>query len=450
MQHKVKRSFTIILYIACALILTSCQEEKKIPPQPVKVTTVKMEAETIPVVFEFVGFTKSSHPVDIYARVQGYLDKIGYIEGGMVEKGDLLFQLDPRPFIAAVDRAKGLLSKEDANLWNARVTRERLEPLYAQHAASRRDLDNAIAAQLAAEASVQSAKANLIEAELNLSYTTMLSPISGLTGRAKYREGTLITPGENAELTTVSVLDPIWVDFNVPSNDTLKNREELRKGLLLYPKNMDFTMQIVLADGSIFPYPGKANFASPTLDERTGTMLVRAFFSNPYKTLKPGEFAKIRALGAVRPNSLFVPQTAVLESKSGTIVYVVDENNKAEMRPVQAGDWYQKSWVIQSGLKVGDRVIVDGVNKVQPGTSVIITKEVPSTDPTLVSSGSINPPSTATKNQSTSPTKEDPNRKIPSLEKPTTKPAQFSNESTLPTVGTNQQTSSTAEKMNSP
>lgn len=382
----------IALYTAFILILTGCHEEKKIPPPPIQVTVAKMESQTIPQVFEFVGFTKSSHPVDIYARVQGYIDKIGYIEGGMVEKGDLLFQLDPRPFIAAADRAKGMLSKEEANLWNARVTRERLEPLYAQHAASRRDLDNAIAAQLAAEASVQSAKANLIEAELNLSYTTILSPISGLTGRAKYREGTLITPGENAELTTVSVLDPIWVDFNVPSNDMLKNREELRQGYLLYPKDMDFTMQIVLADGTIFPYEGKANFASPNLDERTGTMLVRAAFPNPYQTLKPGEFARVRALGSVRPNSLFVPQSAVLESKSGTIVYVVNENDQAEMRPVVAGNWYEKSWVILQGLNVGDRVIVDGVNKVQPGTVVQITKEVLSTDPTLVNTGSINPP----------------------------------------------------------
>lgn len=382
---KISQSLLLTVFLA---ILTCCHKEVKPPPQPVKVTTVKVEKETIPAVFEFVGFTKSSHPVDIFARVQGYLDKIGYLEGSMVEKGDLLFQLDPRPFIAAVDRAKGMLSREEAILWNARVSRERLEPLYEQHAASRRDLDNAIASQLAAEASVQSAKANLIEAELNLSYTTLLSPISGLSGRARFREGTLITPGENALLTTISVVDPIWVDFNVPSNDILKNRDELEKGLLLFPKDMDFDMQIVLADGSFFPYYGKANFASPTLDERTGTMLVRATFQNPQKSLKPGEFAKVRALGAVRPNSLFVPQSAVLESKSGTIVYVVGEDNKAEIKAVKTGDWYGNSWVIQSGLNIGDRVIVDGVNKVQPGTPVNVVKELLSTDPSLINSSS--------------------------------------------------------------
>jgi membrane fusion protein (multidrug efflux system) len=392
MLAKAKTLFHIAFTSAILFILSACHEEKKVALPPTQVTVVKMEPQTIPQTFEFVGFTKSSHPVDIYARVQGYIDRIGYTEGHMVERGDLLFQLDPRPFIAAVDRAKGALSKEEAILWNARVSRERLEPLYVQHAASRRDLDNAIANQLAAEASVQSAKANLVEAELNLSYTTILSPISGLSGRAKYREGTLITPGENAQLTTISVLDPIWVDFNVPSNDLLKYREDIKKGYLLFPKEMDFTMEIVLADGTAFPFPGKANFASPTLDERTGTMLVRAFFANPYNSLKPGEFARVRAKGAVRPNSLFVPQSAVLESKSGTIVYVVNEKNQAEMLPVVAGDWYEKAWVIQSGLKAGDRVIVDGVNKVQPGTSVIITKEVPSTDPTLLSTGSINPP----------------------------------------------------------
>lgn len=392
MLPQAKTSLHFILLLALTVILSGCKEEQKTAPQAVPVTVVKMEAETIPQIFEYVGFTKSSHPVDIYARVQGYLDRIGYMEGEMVERGDLLFQLDPRPFIAAVDRAKGALSKEEAILWNARVTRERLEPLYKQHAASRRDLDNAIASQLAAEASVQSAKASVIEAELNLSYTTILSPISGLSGRAKYREGTLITPGQNAELTTISVLDPIWVDFNVPSNEMLKHRDDIRKGYLLLPKDMDFTMEIVLADGSTFPHTGKANFASPTLDERTGTMLVRAAFPNPQDSLKPGEFARIRALGATRPNSLFVPQSAVLESKSGMIVYVVNENNQAEMVPVVPGDWYEKVWVIQSGLKAGDRVIVDGINKVQPGTPVIVTKEVPSNDATLIKTGSITPP----------------------------------------------------------
>lgn len=382
-------SFFLLLFL---LTFTACRKEEAPPPPPINVSVAKMVPQTTPAFFEYVGFTKSSHPVDIFARVQGYIDKIGYVEGSMVEKGDLLFQLDPRPFIAAVDRAKGVLSREEAILWNARVTRERLEPLYEQHAASRRDLDNAIAAQLAAEADVQTAKASLVEAELNLSYTTILSPITGLSQRARFREGTLITPGENALLTTISVLDPIWVDFNVPSNDFLTTRELIKKGLLQFPKDMDFTMEIVLSDGSTFPFPGKANFTSPTVDERTGTMLVRAVFANPYKTLKPGEFARVRALGAVRPNSLFVPQSAVLEGKSGMIVYTVGEGDKIEMKPVKTGDWYENTWVIQSGLNPGELVIVDGVNKVQPGTIVNITKETPSNDPSFIYGANATPP----------------------------------------------------------
>jgi len=379
-----KKNSLLFFIPSLLLFLSSCEKEKEVPIRHVNISIVTMQPETIPANFEFVGFTKSSHPVDIYARVQGYLDEIGYIEGDMVEKGESLFQLDPRQYIAAVDSAKGLLSKEEAILWNARVTRERLEPLYEKHAASRRDLDNAIAAQLASEASVQSAKANLIEAELNLSYTTILSPISGLSGRAKFRTGTLITPGENALLTTISVLDPIWVDFNVPSNDILRSRDEVGKSLLQFPADKDFVMELTLADGTTFPYKGKSNFASPTLDERTGTMLVRAYFPNPEQTLKPGEFVRVKAMGAVRPNSLFVPQSAVLESKSGTIVYVVNAEGKAEMQPIKAGDWYGNSWVVQTGLKPGDRVIVEGVNKVQPGTLVNITKEQLSTDPSLI------------------------------------------------------------------
>jgi len=379
-----KKNFSLLFITSLLFFFTGCEKEKEVIVRHVKVSVVKIEPQTIPADFEFVGFTKSSHPVDIYARVQGYLDKIGYIEGDMVETGNSLFQLDPRQYIAALDSAKGLLSKEEAILWNARVTRERLEPLYEKRAASRRDLDNAIAAQLAAEASVQTAKANLVEAELNLSYTTILSPISGLSGRAKFREGTLITPGENALLTTISVLDPIWVDFNVPSNDILRSRDQVGKGLLQFPKDKDFDMQLTLADGTTFPYKGKSNFASPTLDERTGTMLVRAYFPNPEETLKPGEFVRVKAIGAVRPNSLFVPQSAVLQSKSGTIVYLLNDENKAVMQPIKVGEWYGNSWVVQSGLKVGDRVIVEGVNKVQPGSLVDITKELPSTDPSLI------------------------------------------------------------------
>ena len=361
-----------------------CEKQKPLPKREINVSVAIMKPETIPANFEFVGFTKSSHPVDIYARVQGYLDEIAYIEGDLVEKGDLLFQLDPRQYIAAGDSAKGSLSREEAILWNARVTKERLKPLYEKHAASKRDLDDAIAAELAAEANVQSAKANLIQAELNLSYTTILSPISGLSERARFRTGTLITPGENGFLTTISVLDPIWVDFNVPSNEILKSREEMGKNLLQFPADKDFTMELTLANGTTFPFLGKSNFASPNLDERTGTMLVRAYFPNPDKSLKPGEFVRVTAKGAVRPDSLFVPQGAVLESKSGSIVYTLNEKDEAQMQPVQVGDWYGNSWVIQSGLRPGDRVIIDGVNKVQPGTKVKVTKELFSTDPSLV------------------------------------------------------------------
>ena len=366
-----------------SLLLFSCEKKEAPPPRVLEVSVVKLEPKTIPADFEFVGFTKSSHPVDIYARVQGYLDEIAYAEGDMVDEGELLFQLDPREYVAALDRAKADLKREEAILWNARVTKDRLQPLYEKNAASRRDLDNAIAGELSAEANVQVAEAKVIEAELNLSYTTILSPISGLSGRARFRTGTLITPAENGLLTTISVLDPIWVDFNVPSNDILRSRDEITKKLLQFPTDKDFTMKLTLADGTTFPYEGKSNFTSPTLDERTGTMLVRAYFPNPDNSLKPGEFVRVTAIGAVRPNSLFVPQSAVLESKSGMIVYVVGDDGKAEMVPVKTGDWWGNTWVIQEGLKPGQKVVYEGVNKLRPGVPVKITKEILSTDPAL-------------------------------------------------------------------
>ncbi|KAF3363018.1 Efflux pump periplasmic linker BepF [Chlamydiales bacterium STE3] len=365
----------LLQFLIFMLCFSACEKNKEHPrPSAVEVTTFKVQEETIPAVFEYVGVVQSSHPVEIRARVEGYLDKIAYQEGDIVKKGQLLFQIDSRPFIAALDNAKGQLARNEAELWEAQRAVERFRPLYEKKAASKRDLDNATAQLLASEANVASAKAQIREAELNLSYTVIRSPINGASNKSNYREGALITPGANGLLTTLYVIDPIWAYFNVSEGDLLKYREEVLKEQLKYPSDMNFDVQLILSDGSTFESKGKVNFADPSLQQTTGTMLVRAEFINPDNQLKPGQFVRAKVLGAIRPHAIVIPQKAVLQGQDGMYVYVVNPEGKAERRAIVPGDWYKTYWIIKAGLKADEQVIVDGINKVQNGVALTIKK----------------------------------------------------------------------------
>ncbi len=359
------------LSLLLVLNITACSKKETAPQQSfaVGVETVTIEPRTIPAIYSFVGFTQSSHQVEIRARVEGYLEDVAYKEGALVNAGDVLYLLDKKPFEAAVEIAKGALSREQAILWNAKKTKERLEPLFKENAASRKDLDSAISEELTAQAQVQSAKAKLQQAELDLSYTTIRSPISGLAADTNYKEGALITPGAQGLLTTVSVLDPIYVYFSVSENERLKFNTEEAKKEIIFPSNGEFEIELMLADGTTFPHRGKVNFSSPTIDQKTGTMSIRAALPNPGNILVPGQFVRINVLGISRPDAILIPQKAVLEGKNGMFVYVVIDG-KAQIRNVEAGDWYQNDWIMRSGLQKGDVVIVDGVNKVKPNTPV--------------------------------------------------------------------------------
>jgi membrane fusion protein (multidrug efflux system) len=336
---------------------------------------MKVEPKTVPVTFEYVGQTESSHIVEIRARVEGYIDKIAYKEGSLVKQGDVLFQLDPRPFQAKLEEAKGQLSAAKANLTRARREYARIEPLYKQNAVSQRDRDNAEATLLEAEAAVQSAKANVMDAEVNLGYTTIASPITGLSDRAFQREGGLVSPGPTSLLTTVSQPDPMWVYFSVSENDLLKSRDEIAKGVLKFPPKDDFEVQLILADGSIFPEKGRVTFAAPLFSRETGTFLVRAQVANPQGQLRPGQFVRVQLIGATRPNAIVVPQQATIQTAKGHAVYVV-KDGKAELRNVEAGEWQgNDGWFITSGLKNGEEVVVVGTNKLREGAPVKMIKQ---------------------------------------------------------------------------
>lgn len=366
----------------CLLIslffVLSCEKKVEAPKRPpIPVTAYKVVRETIPADFTFVGVAKSSHPVEIRARVEGYLWHIDYVEGSMVKENDLLFRIDPRQFEANLQEAKGELERQEAILWRAKRSLERIEPLYKKNAASLRDLDNATADVLAAEAAVMIARGNVTSAELNLSYTKITSPIHGLTGRAAFREGTLITPSVNGLLTLVSVIDPIWILFSVSDNELLLGQGEKAKNQIVLPKTEEYTVTLELADGTIFPHKGSVNFTSPTLDPLTGAMVVRATFPNPDGTILPEQFVRATVSGAFRPDAIIVPQISVSQGQKGPYVLVINPQGQVSMRNVEVGEWYKDFWVIKQGLSAGETIVAEGVNKVQEGGFVKILSFAP-------------------------------------------------------------------------
>lgn len=371
-MHKIK--WNIILFGAL-LNVTSCQSKKPETSArpPVPVTAFQIKAETIPDVFEFVGVAKSSHPVEIRARVEGYLWSIDYVEGSFVKVGDPLFQLDPRPFIAKLDEATGEQERAEASLWRTQKSLDRMTVLFPKNAVSQKDLDDATAAVMSAQASLAIAKANVVQAELNLSFTKIEAPIDGLSARAVYQQGNLITPSVNGLLTEVSVIDPIWVLFSVSDNELIVGKGEQSRNEIILPSQHEYNVQLELSDGSIFPYIGKLNFTSPTLDPATGSLVVRAAFPNPKGLILPGQFVRAYVSGAKRPNAIIVPQQSVSQGRDGMYVFVINKEGIVSLRTIQVGEWFENYWIVKKGLEDGEIVVVEGTNKIVEGSSVKVT-----------------------------------------------------------------------------
>ncbi len=375
-----------LLSLLLLFTFSSCQSKKKNSSDkpPVDVTAYTVELKTIPLTFDSIGFAESSHPVEIRARVEGYLDTIAYQEGQLVQEGELLFQLDPKQYEAKVAIAAAEVSKQEAILENAKLTVNRLTPLFQQKAASKKDLDNAIANQLSSDAQLQAAKAQLLDAEINLGYTTIRSPITGLADKSKYRQGALINPGSNSLMTTVSVIDPIWVYWTISDNDILRIREQEADKTIKLPtngpslalsKDNDYDVEVVMSDGSIYPQKGKVDFSSPTYDQSMGTLLVRGVFSNAKGDLRPGQFVRVKIFGAQRPNAIMVPRRALMQKADGMYVYLINADEEVVGQDVSTGDWVGEYQLITNGLKAGDRIVVDGINKIRPGSSITIVGE---------------------------------------------------------------------------
>ncbi|GEM_PF-55240 len=350
-----------------------CDKPAPPPPPPAEVVALTLAPQEVPDRVQFVSQVESSHQVEILARVSGFLDKITYKEGDLVSAGQVMFRIDPKPFEAAVAAAKGEVASREAELWTAQANLNRVKPLAALDAASKSDLDNATGSTQAAEAALYSAKANLDKAQLDLSYTVIHAPVAGVAGEAFFREGTYLNANAGARLSYVAKLDPIWVTFSVSQNQMAQRQQEIVAGQLVPPPNRDYSIEVELSDGSLYPFEGKLNFISPTFNQETGTFLIRAELPNPQGVLRPGMFVKTTVKGAVRPNSIVVPQKAVQQTDNGHVVFVASPQGTAEVRPVIVGDWIGSDWLIKQGLKAGDQVITDGFQRLKPGAPIKIT-----------------------------------------------------------------------------
>ena len=362
------------------LALAACgnQTPEESPPHAIEVTTVTVTPRDTPVELEFVAETQSSRQVEIRARVEGFLEKRLYTEGELVKAGQKMYQMDQKPFQAALQSAKGQLAQQEAALAVAQATLARVRPLTEKNALSKKNLDDTIGMVQHAQAAVFAAQGEVTTAELNLSYTTLRSPLTGLSSFSKKHEGSYLSADEGGLLTYVAQLDPIWVNFSVSENQMLKNRGEIERGLLRFPPRNRFEVAVTLADGSVYPHLGQIDFSEPSFSQETGTFLVRTLFANPDSELRPGQFVRLRLRGAMRPNSILLPQRAVLQGAKGHYVWIVDGEGKAARREVEIGDWQGEGWFINQGLLPGEVVVVDGAIRLSPG---VILKVINSSAP---------------------------------------------------------------------
>jgi membrane fusion protein (multidrug efflux system) len=367
------RLTALVLVVVLAVMLAACgpggggHGGGGMPPAVVALHEVK--ARAVPVELEYPAQTAGSREVEVRARVPGILLKRNFEEGAAVRAGQSLFSLDAAPFEAALARAEADVAAAEARHSVASRNAARMKPLLAARAASQKDVDDAQGAEEVAAADVKAAQARLREARLNLEYTKVEAPVSGLTSRSLKSEGTLVS-GPDVLLTTVSQVDPIYVNFGLSEGEQSRLRAEAAAGKLVLPKDNRFEVAVRFEDGRVYSRPGKLAFTDVRVNNQTGTSDARAELPNPAGEVRPGQFVRVVLKGAQRPEAITVPQRAVMESPQGKMVYMVGPDNKAVPRPITVAEWVGEEWVVTSGLKAGEKIIVDGLMKVFPGAPV--------------------------------------------------------------------------------
>jgi membrane fusion protein (multidrug efflux system) len=342
----------------------SSNAEKPAPPPP-GVTVISVIQKDVPVHQEWVGTMAGNVDADIRPKVDGFLLNRLYAEGSYVDKGSPMFQLDNRQGQAAVEQAQGHLERARAALGQAQTDVRRFTPLVAQKAVSQAELDKALSSESAGKAEVNAGQAELDNAKLNLAWTTVTAPISGIAGVSKVQIGDLMTP--TTIMTTISSVNPIYVDFSVAEQDYLRFVRE-KTG-----RSAGQDLQLILGDGTVFPRRGHALFVNREVDSRTGSIQVRGAFPNPGNVLRPGQYARIRAVSELRKGALLIPQQSVSELQGVYQVGVVAPDNKVTIKAVTLGPQFGDMWVVESGLQAGDKVVVDGLQRIKTGMTVAPT-----------------------------------------------------------------------------
>jgi membrane fusion protein, multidrug efflux system len=374
-----RRKSLLLLFCVIPALLTACTKEAPTAaPPPPEVMVAQVVQRDVPVMMELVGQAAGYQDVDIRARVEGFLEKMAFTEGTLVKKGQLLYEIDRKPFEAALANEKANLATAEARLTRTRNDVARFEPLVKVQAVSRQELDNAISARDAASAMVDANKAAVEKAQLDLSYTTITAPVDGLIGTTKVKTGNLVGRGENTLLVTISVIDPIYFRAGMAEAEYLNifRRIQERRAAAPEGKMPQTPIELILADGSVFPHQGVLDTVERNIDATTGTLAMQVKFANPEMVIRPGQYGRARFQFDLRKGALLVPQRAVQELQSIYSVAVVGSDNKVAFRNVTVGPREGSLWVIEKGLNPGDRVIVEGLQKVREG-AVVAPKPMP-------------------------------------------------------------------------
>lgn len=369
------RAAAVILLVS----LAGCKQKQAGPPggmPPPEVVVITVEPKAVPVRFEYPAQTAGSREVEVRARTTGIILKRNFQEGAAVKAGQSLFTLDPAQTRVALARAEADLAVTQARLAQARRDAERLKPLLPARAVSQKEFDDATSAAAIGAADVKAAQARVREARLNLDYTRVESPISGVASRALLSEGSLVS-GPDVLLTTVTQSNPIYVLFGISDAEHAKLRRDIDAGRIVLPADKRFIVNLKLPDGSMYEHSAKLDFSDVRVGTSTASSEARAEIPNPAGILRPGQFVRAVLSGAQRPRAMLVPQRAVLDGPQGKFVLLVDRDGKVQPRPIQPGDWSGDQWVIDSGLNGGERVIVDGMLKAAPGMPVKIAAPKP-------------------------------------------------------------------------
>ena len=364
----------LVLAILAVVALFGCKEEQSASQQNLLNVGVEvLEPQDVPLTFEFAARAQGSKETEVRARVGGILLKRNYIEGSEVKEGQVLFEIDPEPYQVALNQAKANLEQTQAELKNAKIQLDRTEKLYKQKYASEKSYDDAVAKYDSLKAGLSSAQAAVDAAQLNLDYTKVKAPISGLTSMEAQSEGSLIsTSGESGLLTHITQINPIYVMFSLSENEMLTLSRMVSSGQLKNPQDKNAVKAVLrLGNNDVYQYPGEINFVNPSIDTSTGTIKLRAVFPNPNNRLRPGQFMRLTVEGLERANALIVPQTAVMQSSKGSYVYRLNDKNEVEIANIKTGQTVNKEyWTVNEGLEQGDRVVVNNLLKVRPGMVV--------------------------------------------------------------------------------